>query len=77
MPEAGQNVGQLIQILVNGEQQSIPEKSSLTDLLAILKIEGRLAIDVNGEIIPRSTHADHFLAADDKVEIVYAIGGGC
>lgn len=66
----------LINILVNGEQQSIPENSSLIALLTMLEIEGRLAIDVNGEIIPRSTHADHFLTADDKVEIVYAIGGG-
>ena len=44
---------------------------------ADLTDEGRrLAIEVNGEIIPRSAHADALLHDGDRVEIVQAIGGG-
>ncbi len=65
-----------IKITVNGDQHIIPTNYSLTDLLQLLEVEGRLAIDVNGEIIPRSTHSDHQLVENDRVEIVHAIGGG-
>jgi sulfur carrier protein len=36
----------------------------------------RLAVEVNLEIVPRSTYADHRLRPGDRVEIVHAIGGG-
>ncbi|MFK8067369.1 MAG: sulfur carrier protein ThiS [Gammaproteobacteria bacterium] len=65
-----------IEITVNGDPHTIPENTSLIDLLDLLKIQGRLAIDVNGEIIPRSNHSDHLLLSEDRVEIVFAIGGG-
>ncbi len=65
-----------INITVNGEQHTVAENYSLTDLLQLLEVEGRLAIDVNGEIIPRSTHSDYLLSENDQVEIVHAIGGG-
>ncbi len=65
-----------IEIIVNGEPHSISENTSLIDLLKLLNIQGRLAIDVNGEIIPRSNHSNHLLTNKDRVEIVYAIGGG-
>ncbi len=65
-----------IKITVNGDQHTIPTNYSLTDLLQLLEVEGRLAIDVNGEIIPRSTHSDYLLSENDQVEIVHAIGGG-
>jgi thiamine biosynthesis protein ThiS len=65
-----------IKITVNGDQHSVPENCTLTDLLQLLEVEGRLAIDVNGEIIPRSIHSDHQLVENDRVEIVNAIGGG-
>jgi len=36
----------------------------------------RLAVEVNLEIVPRSSHMTHMLRAGDRVEIVHAIGGG-
>ncbi len=65
-----------ITITVNGEQKTIQVNTSLAELLQLLNIEGRLAIDVNGKIIPRSAHAAYQLAENDRVEIVHAIGGG-
>ena len=65
-----------IRIIVNGEQHTVPENCTLTDLLQLLKVEGRLAIEVNGKIIPHSSQSDFILSENDRVEIVHAIGGG-
>lgn len=66
----------VLEILVNGDPCSVTDPCSLTDLLSLLAIEGRLAVDVNGEIIARSMHNRYYLKQGDRVEIVHAIGGG-
>jgi sulfur carrier protein len=64
-------------ITVNGESREIPDRATAAQLVAILGLEGRrLAMEVNGEILPRSRHAAHALAPGDRVEIVHAVGGG-
>lgn len=64
-------------IQLNGEPAELPENCSLSDLLATLDLHNkRFAAEVNEELIPRSEHASHMLQADDRVEIVQAIGGG-
>lgn len=64
-------------ILLNGEPRSL--ESALT-VLQLLQREGladrRVAVEVNGEIVPRGRHVDHALADGDRVEIVHALGGG-
>jgi sulfur carrier protein len=35
-----------------------------------------VAVEVNGEIVPRGVHATHALAEGDRVEVVHALGGG-
>lgn len=64
-------------IVLNGEPRSLP--GALT-ILGLLQAEGlggrRVAVEVNGEIVPRGRHADHALADGDRVEIVHALGGG-
>lgn len=63
-------------VSLNGIETALPEGSTLADLLATLGACGPLAIEVNGEIVPRSEHGAHRLAEGDRVEIVRAIGGG-
>lgn len=64
-------------ILVNGEPMALAEKSSVQDLLAQLEMTtGRVAVEVNTDIVPRSLHQQHQLHDGDRVEIVHAIGGG-
>ena len=50
------------------------------DVTALLDSEGlagrRVAVEVNGEIVPRGQHAGRVLGAGDVVEIVHALGGG-
>jgi sulfur carrier protein len=66
-----------IQVTLNGEPRPCPAGSTLADLLAAAGHAGRrVAIERNGEIVPRSRHAETTLADGDRVEIVQAIGGG-
>ena len=64
-------------IQLNGESRDIP---TATTLAALLDREGlaqrRVAVEVNGEIVPRGRHATHVLQPGDTVEIVHALGGG-
>jgi len=66
-----------MEIFINGSVQQVNDHINLIDLIAILGITGRrLAIEVNKEIIPRSTYMNYYLKPNDHVEIVHAIGGG-
>ncbi len=38
--------------------------------------ERRVAVEVNGEIVPRTLHVNYVLREGDRVEIVHALGGG-
>jgi sulfur carrier protein len=64
-------------LIVNGSPIELPPGSRLPELLARCNPEARrVAIELNGAIVPRSRHADTVLNDDDRVEIVQAIGGG-
>ncbi len=63
--------------MINGELQSLPAPLSVAALLALRELAGkRVAVEKNGEIVPKSRHAETLLAAGDKIEIVVAVGGG-
>ena len=64
-------------ITLNGEARSLPQGTRVAGLLASLELGGRrVALEVNGEIVPRSRHAEHELRDGDVVELVHAVGGG-
>ncbi len=66
-----------MEIIVNGEPRQVAEQYTVAELIAAMELVGRrLAVEVNLEIVPRSTHAEHQLQPGDKIEIVHAIGGG-
>ena len=67
----------MIELLINGEPRTFPAPLTLSQLVASLDLLGkRIAIEKNGEIVPRSQHADIRLADGDRLEIVVAVGGG-
>jgi sulfur carrier protein len=67
----------LMNIQLNGEPRTLPASATLLDLLAAEQLlQRRVAVEVNGEIVSRSRHAEHVLAEGDVVEIVHALGGG-
>ena len=67
-----------MQLIINGKTRSFEATSfNVANLVTALALEGkRLAIECNGEIVPRSQFADTQLAEGDKLEIVGAVGGG-
>ena len=66
-----------MQVTVNGKTRELADGSTALELVRQLGLEGRrFAMEVNGEILPRSTHETHRLAQGDRVEVVHAVGGG-
>lgn len=64
-------------ITLNGKNREIPDAATVAQLVEILDLTNkRMAMEINEEIVPRSTFNDHVILNDDKIEIVGAIGGG-
>jgi len=64
-------------IRLNGQSLPLPGPCTLAELLSAQGLAGRrVAVEVNGEIVPRGRHPEHALADGDTVEIVHALGGG-
>lgn len=66
-----------LSIKINGETKTYINISTLSDLLAELNYLGkRLAVELNGEIVPKSEYLNTELNNGDNLEIVVAVGGG-
>ena len=67
-----------MEITLNGEPRRL--EADPPTIAALILAEGlgqrRVAVEVNGEIVPRGRHATHVLQPGDTVEIVHALGGG-
>lgn len=67
----------MIQLSVNGQVRRLEPGANVERLLDALELAGkRVAVEKNGEIVPRSRYADTRLADGDTLEIVVAVGGG-
>jgi sulfur carrier protein len=66
-----------IHVTLNGAPREFPVPLTITQLLDDLDLAGRrLAVERNGEIVPRSRFGDAHLADGDRIEVVIAVGGG-
>lgn len=64
-------------ITLNGENRLIDIGLTISGLIELLGYQGkRIAVERNGEIVPRSAHSNTTLAEGDTLEIVVAVGGG-
>lgn len=61
---------------LNGQPQEFSDSLTVAALLTTLALTGRLAVEVNGDIVPRGKFPTHQLHDGDRIEIVRAIGGG-
>ena len=67
----------LVEILLNGERQSVPEGQSVTELLESLGIEpSRVALELDRNIVRKEAWATTTLQGGEEVEIVHFVGGG-
>jgi sulfur carrier protein len=68
----------MIQVIVNGAAQRFESPLNVAALLEQLAMAGRkVAVERNGEIVPKSAHARTLIGDGDQLEIVVAVGGGC
>ncbi|MEO1766337.1 sulfur carrier protein ThiS [Thiobacter aerophilum] len=66
-----------MELWVNGQAQRVPPHTTVARLIETMNLAGkRLAVERNGEIVPKSRHGDVELAPGDRLEIVVAVGGG-
>jgi len=67
----------MIELSVNGQKQRFEPGTNIAQLIDAMALTGkRIAVERNGEIVPRSRHAETRLADGDQLEIVVAVGGG-
>ena len=66
-----------ISVAVNGQTHHVPQSTTVAQLLTRLDTAGkRVAVERNGEIVPKSLHGSTELNTGDRLEIVIAVGGG-
>jgi sulfur carrier protein len=67
----------MIEITLNGAPLALDGSPMVAELLERQGLAGkRVAVERNGEIVPKSRHAETQLEAGDRLEIVVAVGGG-
>jgi len=66
-----------IRIVLNGAPRELPGPLTFTQLIDELSLAGRrVAVERNGEIVPRSRFGEARVADGDRIEVVMAVGGG-
>jgi sulfur carrier protein len=66
-----------MKVIVNGKPLAVSAGTSIAELLTQLSLAGkRVAVERNGEIVPKSLHTASCLSEGDRLEIVVAVGGG-
>jgi sulfur carrier protein len=67
----------MIQVMVNGAAQRLEQPVPLSALIDRMALAGKkIAVEKNGEIVPRSLHPQTLVQDGDQLEIVVAVGGG-
>jgi sulfur carrier protein len=67
----------MLTLTINGQSHALPTGSALTEAIKLFPVDGkRYAVELNGDIVPKSRHAVTALAPGDNIEIVIAVGGG-
>ncbi len=67
----------MIALTINGEPRRFEAGLTVAELIERLELGGkRLALERNGEIVPRGSFSSQRLADGDRLEIVVAVGGG-
>jgi sulfur carrier protein len=67
----------VLSIVLNGSPHRCDDTMTVADLVRALALQSkRVAVERNGEIVPKGRHGETPLVAGDKIEIVAAVGGG-
>jgi sulfur carrier protein len=64
-------------VVVNGESRDVPGGITVRQLVELLELsEGPVAVERNGQVVPRAEHAATAVGEGDVLEIVHFVGGG-
>lgn len=64
-------------ISINGEPTEIQQSLSVAQLLEHRQFHQKhLAVELNGEVVPRAQHTETFVRDGDQLEVVSLVGGG-
>ncbi|MBC7802696.1 MAG: sulfur carrier protein ThiS [Candidatus Parcubacteria bacterium] len=67
----------MIQFTVNGAPQRLEQPLAVSELVVQMALAGKkIAVERNGEIVPKSAHGSTLVLDGDRLEIVVAVGGG-
>jgi sulfur carrier protein len=67
----------MVQIMINGSPRRLARPVPVSELIESMSLAGKkIAVERNGEIVPRSAHASTLVLDGDSLEIVVAVGGG-
>ena len=67
----------MIQVIVNGAAKRFEAQLDIASLLKNLNMQGKkVAVERNGQIVPKSAHGETLVRDGDRLEIVVAVGGG-
>jgi len=66
-----------IDVIANGEPRGVPDGITLAAFVEVLNLPGsRVAVELNGRLVPRERFPSVVLAAGDRLEVVTLVGGG-
>ncbi len=67
-----------MELIVNGALRRLdPPPATVADVVQSLALVGkRIAVERNGEIVPKSRYGETAVMPGDRLEIVAAVGGG-
>ena len=70
-----------LSVMLNGQSRSfdtLSQPANLEQVIGELGLKGdRVAVEVNGEIVPRAGWAEAVVKEGDRLEVVHFVGGGC
>jgi sulfur carrier protein len=71
------SLSEIMNIQINGNTQQFEDNLTAAQLVEKLGLQGRrIAMEVNQEIVPRSSYQNYTFKENDKIEIIHAVGGG-
>lgn len=66
-----------MRVLLNGLERDLPEAQTLRQMIEGLALPPeRVAVELNGDIVPRATYGERVLRDGDRLEMVQFVGGG-
>jgi sulfur carrier protein len=67
----------MIQVVLNGAERRFEQPLAVSELIMQMALTGKkIAVEKNGEIVPKSAHGSTLVLDGDRLEIVAAVGGG-